>query len=1313
MAFPKQLLRKVLSALLAAHIVTYSLAQEIRLVGGSSQYEGRVEVLYSGQWGTVCDDAFEDSDATVVCRELGYSGGTQYQSAHFGEGTGQIWLDDVGCTGAESHLSDCGNAGWGTHNCQHSEDVGVACQAPPSEGANIRLVGGSSQYEGRVEVLYSSQWGTVCDDYFEDIDATVVCRELGYSGGTQYQSAHFGEGTGQIWIDDVGCTGAESHLSDCGNAGWGTHNCQHSEDVGVACQAPPSEGANIRLVGGSSQYEGRVEVLYSGQWGTVCDDYFEDIDATVVCRELGYSGGTQYQSAHFGEGTGQIWLDDVGCTGAESHLSNCGNAGWGTHNCQHSEDVGFACQASPSVGANIRLVGGSSQYEGRVEVLYTNQWGTVCDDYFEDIDATVVCRELGYSGGTQYESAHFGEGTGEIWLDDVACTGAENHLSDCGNAGWGTNNCQHSEDVGVACEAPPSEGANIRLVGGSSQYEGRVEVLYSNQWGTVCDDYFEDIDATVVCRELGYSGGTQYQSAHFGEGTGEIWLDDVACTGAESHLSDCGNAGWGTNNCQHSEDVGVACQASPSVGANIRLVGGSSQYEGRVEVLYSNQWGTVCDDYFEDIDATVVCRELGYSGGTQYESAHFGEGTGEIWLDDVACTGAESHLSDCGNAGWGTNNCQHSEDVGVACEAPPSEGANIRLVGGSSQYEGRVEVLYSNQWGTVCDDYFEDIDATVVCRELGYSGGTQYESAHFGEGTGEIWLDDVACTGAESHLSDCGNAGWGTHNCQHSEDVGVACEAPPSEGANIRLVGGSSQYEGRVEVLYSNQWGTVCDDYFEDIDATVVCRELGYSGGTQYESAHFGEGTGEIWLDDVACTGAESHLSDCGNAGWGTHNCQHSEDVGVACEAPPSEGANIRLVGGSSQYEGRVEVLYSNQWDTVCDDYFEDIDATVVCRELGYSGGTQYESAHFGEGTGEIWLDDVACTGAESHLNDCGNAGWGTNNCQHSEDVGVACEAPPSEGANIRLVGGSSQYEGRVEVLYSNQWGTVCDDYFEDIDTTVVCRELGYSGGTQYESAHFGEGTGEIWLDDVACTGSENHLSNCGNAGWGTNNCQHSEDVGVSCEAAPMTAAPTTAAPTTAAPTTDAPTTEAQTTKAQTTLAPTTLLRTSAPEATVIPTLAACEYPVVLQNVAINKAATQSSTKPNIDVGPMKAVDGNKNSNLKAGGSCTWTNKEYQPHWKVDLGQAYNIYEVVITNRQDCCSFRLKNAQVRVGDSEMIEDNPVCGMMVIGKMSREETITIRCGCETPMRGRYVSVQLMEKEQVLHLCEVEVMAAIGN
>ena len=87
-----------------------------------------MEIFYNGIWGTVCDDDWDMNDARVVCRQLGFPYVVSAPgSAHFGAGSGQIWLDNVGCSGSESSIVNCPHRGWSVENCLHYDDASVIC----------------------------------------------------------------------------------------------------------------------------------------------------------------------------------------------------------------------------------------------------------------------------------------------------------------------------------------------------------------------------------------------------------------------------------------------------------------------------------------------------------------------------------------------------------------------------------------------------------------------------------------------------------------------------------------------------------------------------------------------------------------------------------------------------------------------------------------------------------------------------------------------------------------------------------------------------------------------------------------------------------------------------------------------------------------------------------------------------------------------------------------------------------------------------------------------------------------------------------
>ena len=87
-------------------------------------------------------------------------------------------------------------------------------------------------------------------------------------------------------------------------------------------------------------------------------------------------------------------------------------------------------------------------------------------------------------------------------------------------------------------------------------------------------------------------------------------------------------------------------------------------------------------------------------------------------------------------------------------------------------------------------------------------------------------MDEVQCTGNEDNLINC--IYKQNHECSHYDDASVQCEGDECNDHDVRLTGGITETEGRVEVCLSGVWGTVCGSKWDDIGARVVCRQLGH-----------------------------------------------------------------------------------------------------------------------------------------------------------------------------------------------------------------------------------------------------------------------------------------------------------------------------------------------------------------------------------------------------------------------------------------------------------------------------------------------------
>jgi len=104
----------------------------------------------------------------------------------------------------------------------------------------------------------------------------------------------------------------------------------------------------------------------------------------------------------------------------------------------------------------------------------------------------------------------------------------------------------------------------------------------------------------------------------------------------------------------------------PIINGTLRLAGLHSTNKGRVEMFFDGEWGTVCDDGWDDTDASVACRQLGF-GSSGRTTKQFKKESGVVLMDNVDCLGNESMLLDCNHKGIGISNCTYSDDAGVIC----------------------------------------------------------------------------------------------------------------------------------------------------------------------------------------------------------------------------------------------------------------------------------------------------------------------------------------------------------------------------------------------------------------------------------------------------------------------------------------------------------------------------------------------------------------------------------------------------------------------------------------------------------------------
>ncbi|XP_036431295.1 LOW QUALITY PROTEIN: deleted in malignant brain tumors 1 protein-like [Colossoma macropomum] len=1142
--------------------ISLTTADSVRLVDGGSRCAGRVEVLHNDQWGTVCDDGWGIRDAAVVCRELGCGNALNVlRDAHFGRGSGRIWMDNVDCSGSESTLKNCRSRGWGKHYCNHGEDAGVICS-----GQMLRLADGPHLCSGRVEVLHEENWSTMCDAGFDQQDAEVVCRELGCGLAVEVLgAAAFGRGEGQVWSEELQCRGNESQIYLCPTSSSLKHNCSHDSDVGLVC----SGHTQARLVNSSDSCSGRVELQYLSEWGTVCDVSWDMRAASVLCGQLKCGSAVAVLGSDwFGEGSGRIWADVFDCQGNETHLSKCPISSWSRTACSHKQDAGIICSDSSLAfhEGRVRLSGGM-ECEGEVEVYFRQDWRRVLLDSWSESEASVVCRQLGCGSVLNFSSSSPSSPEHRhMCVTGFNCSGSEAHLGNCSSTQ--AVNCSSREQLSITCSGKfNSANSSIRLVGSGGDCAGRLEVFHSGSWGTVCDDLWDIKDAQVVCRQLQCGVAlSDPVPAWFGPGTGPIWLDEVECEGNETSLWNCRFQLCGENECGHTEVVGVVC----SEFKEIRLTEGCL---GNLEVFYNGTWGNVCVNGMDEETASLICQELncGRSGSERASKARVESAPN--WLDDLKCRKHDSTLWQCPSSPWGQNKCDNSNEVArIICSEEDSRVLRshlkcsssshhkrcsnhlpLRLRGGKKSCSGRLEVYYNKTWGSICDDQWDISDAQVVCRQLGCGPALIADGSPVFGGVGPIWLNRVKCRGNEIHLWDCPRSLKKHTDCSRWQDAEVTCAvgqtvngtttppqnlppAVPSIYPVSLLVLGVLLflalaflvmlfYQNRVlrRVLSKRGHKTLTEAVYEEINHryTTKRNEPTQRGSILSEEQHSGyENVDEELLsEDTAENYDDSTTADQSAAVVTDYDDVEEEPQ---TEMNHSSENFCRWQFGELYMKSAVYRVKRNSAGTVpCGapvllNTMSDTQSHTLtyCGRLLVPQEPRLYGLHSAPRLLQLWYPPELQAQVE-HLSNYPTQLICTGLKEPGADAIQTCSFPHFDlselfhhlgcckahiGAGGLGAGGGSRCAGRVEVYRNRQWGTVCDHYnqWDMTDAAVVCREL--DCGEAVGIPNFGPGSGQMLMGIVQCAGSESKLISCDFNPYYSYYCtSHDQDVGVNC----------------------------------------------------------------------------------------------------------------------------------------------------------------------------------------------------------------------
>ncbi|EDV28344.1 uncharacterized protein TRIADDRAFT_53907 [Trichoplax adhaerens] len=576
---------------------------------------------------------------------------------------------------------------------------------------DVRLssrIGDNNVRQGTVQIYQNGTWGSICDETTFNIQAaSVICRQLNFPYATAYyKSSYFGPVPGKIIYGGVTCkTGNEDSITKCNLNRHIPGQCDYNDLIGIDCSGnacesspcisgvcerlkskpfyrctchPSYTGRNCetalvaepaRIVGGPNRYTGRLEVLYNGTWGGICDYRFTKEVGQVACKQLGFKGfSSNWCCSRYGYPQ-SILLSNITCRGDEISLSNCQRNPWGgSQYCSRQNSVSVACYGSPCTagvcpnnatciemsgynetgytcecppdyyGSNCQIgpvangaVRFNSQYyssdTGLVQVFINGEWGSICSDGFTANSGEVICRAVKKGKFVRQLSYNHDRNTGKILFSNLKCNGTENSPIECPRSLPNPSRCNsYNKALVIECTNSYCDSTKNPCSG-----HGTCHSSNETTYNCVCDPLYTGKDCAIY-----YTPCSSNPCASQASGRA-ICVDHLD---KNYYSCECPKGYSGYNCLFYSEVIGI------------RVTDGVKYNQGLMEVYKDKAWGTTCSSQWKYSAAQVACRQLGFANmQLSWGPWRFIQNENvRIAVGSFNCTGNEPNLNHCGQS---------------------------------------------------------------------------------------------------------------------------------------------------------------------------------------------------------------------------------------------------------------------------------------------------------------------------------------------------------------------------------------------------------------------------------------------------------------------------------------------------------------------------------------------------------------------------------------------------------------------------------------------------------------------------------------